>query len=304
MMNKNIVLTTLAAGLVLGGIAFAGAQQLGKECSTKQECPTAKKVDELLVRWEAAQAKSRDLPAEAREELGVKLAGLAEKCPVGCRMNDTLAVVRDVLGVVVASSQANAENCPLEKAAESAACIAGKELKAARTQTVDKLHQLARHAASATSCSTKAAAASCVATVADEGAACCPIRIASRIGAMKASFADACREAEALTPETRGAIQASFASLGESSEVVTLVPASIEALAEGFQVLGQLHGKMAEWAQANPDVLGSLPESAHQSFMMEVALIDEANGLLASVTKAMKTMQSAHATTVGFAGSR
>ena len=74
-------------------------------------------------------------------------------------------------------------------------------------------------------------------------------------------------------------------------EMVALVPDSVAALAEGLEKLNELHGKMAEWGQANPDVMAELPESAYQSFMMEVSLIDEVRGLLKSVTDAMQVMQ-------------
>jgi hypothetical protein len=61
---------------------------------------------------------------------------------------------------------------------------------------------------------------------------------------------------------------------------------------------------MGEWAHANPEIVGKLPASAFQAYMMEVSLAEEARQLLAATTQAMKTMQTQGAATAALAGSR
>jgi hypothetical protein len=298
-MIQNFIRTSLVGGLLLGSMAFANPLSVGEECSSTQECPTSKKVSALILRWEGAQLQQQALTPAARQQGEARMASVAESCPVGSRLGDSLAAVRDVLGVIQASQVANAEHCPLANAPDSEACTAGKQLKAARIQVVEQLHQLASYAAGGTACCASKASADC-----DAAASVCPIKVASRVGAMKASFASACKEAQALTPEARGAILAGFANLSESNPGVVLVPATVEALAEGFEVLAQIQTRMGEWAHANPEIVGKLPASAFQAYMMEVSLAEEARQLLAATTQAMKTMQTQGAATAALAGSR
>ena len=308
MIQKN-VLSALVAGVVLAGSAFAASALRGEECAAREEtcsvaheCPVAQKVTALLASWESVTAEARTVSLEERREFGAEVASVAQKCPVGSRMAVSMSAVRDVLGTVVASQQASAEHCPLERAESSAACAEGKALKAARNAAIGKLYRLASYTAGITECAT---AESCDAALlsrdtresCDEGAVSCPIRIASRIGALKASWADAREEAQALSAQARGEIRAGFAALAENHEAVRLVPASVLALAEGFEALDQLNGRMGEWAQANPEVLAQLSESARRTYRMEVSLLEEARGLLERMTEVMQTMKSSDART-------
>jgi len=238
---KNIIL--LLASLALGGTAISST-------GGGEECPVAKKVTTLNASWEAASKKALALTPEAREEIGAKLAECAEKCPIGSRMGDTLSAVSDTLAFVAASSEACAENCPLEKLdATSEACVAGLELKTARTQAIAGLSKLAGYASGAT-CD---GAGDCSASCSDSGCASdcgvlaksCPIRIASRLGGAKASLAAARIEVQSLTAAERSDILASFATLAATNDVVKLLPETVAALSEGLTALNELHGSWA-----------------------------------------------------------
>jgi hypothetical protein len=296
-LTRNTIVT-LVAGVLLGGTAFAQTATK-QECAPAKECPTSKKINELLAGWDALGEQSRSVAHQL--ELDPKVASVAEKCPIGSRLGAALPAIRDVLAFVEASQKAGAEHCTLEKASHPNDSYAeAMEMNAMCVELVGKLHRLASYASGATCAEGSAAKgaestvkATCKAgSVAGDKSACCPIRIASRIGASKASFATACAEAKALSDDTRKALAASFESLSEKNKAVALVPASVCALAEGLDGLNQLHARMAAWGEANPEFLSSVPESAIQSFMIEVALIDEARGLLATVSEAMKTMDS------------
>lgn len=307
---RNLIIH-LAVLLLVGGFAAAQAETCPAACA--QECPVAKKVGGLLEKWEAATAQAASEAPAQRQALARKVSGLAQKCPVGSRLNTTVSTVRDVLGMAVASMKTHGKDCPLEKAdATSAACAAGKEMKAARAGALQKLHQLASYTADATraenGCGTKAATecpgAACESAAgAPVASAACPVTLASRIGALKASFVQARAEVAALSDAARSEILAGFASLGHAAPAVSLVPASVMALAEGFEALEALHGKMGAWARANPQVMSDVPAVARQSFMIENALVSEARGLLADVVKTVKAMQGVKAAG-GTGGSR
>jgi hypothetical protein len=301
-MLKN-ALITLAASLVLGGVALAQTET--QDCATAEacvECPTVKKVNALLTSWQSAKEQAMAATPEQRAAFAAKAAGVAATCPVGSRLGETVDTVRDVLGFVMASSEACAGDCPLESAE---GCAEAKAMKAGRSMALGKLHQLASYTADMTGCATAGAACSTVREAGCEGTAktecsdaassTCPIRLASRLGALKASFVTARQEAKALTPDARRALLTGLTQLGEQSQAVTLVPASVQALAEGLDALTQLHAKMAEWGQANPELMAKMSESTKRSFMMEVALIDEARGLLAGVTETMALVQQPEA---------
>ncbi len=279
-MIKFMTVATFATGIALSGAAWAGGNM---------ECPTGKKVTALLESWETVSTQaSAGAPADQE-----KVAALASQCPVGSRMKETLGAVKDALGFVVASQESHAKDCPVEKLDPSdPSCAAAKEMKAFRTQALSGLSQLASYASNA-SCS---AAASCSVAASDSkecnASSQCPIRIASRLGELKGSFDLAKQEVAALSPSDRGAILASFASMAESHQAVSLMPESVMTLAEGLDGLHQMHGKMAEWAQSNPEIMKSVPEATRLAFQAEVAVIDEARQVLQQVTETMKAMQA------------
>lgn len=304
-MTKSNAMTTLAAGLLVCGAAFASIDETHvTECAEGAiECPTGKKIAGLLTDWEAANKEAASITPEAKAAFSAKIAECASKCPVGSRLGDTVATVNDVIGFVVASANANAENCPLEKAEnQGESCAEAKAMKGYRTQALAGLQKLSSFTANAT-CEGVTECADAASKVAAEGETCdamnssCPIKLASRIGELKASFAQARREATELTTAQREEILASFGELSRHSKAVMLVPQSVATLAEGLEVLNGLHTKMVEWGQANPEIMKQLPESAMRSFMMEVALIDEARALLESVTATMNIMQPQVAST-------
>jgi hypothetical protein len=281
-MQHTIVLTALA-GLVLGATALAVPTPTDP-CDG--ECPIAKAVDPLLASWEASNAKAAALPAAEKEALGAQLASVAAECPVGSRIGATVSAVRDVLAFVGSSQEGCADECAIRNgtvdSAEARAMLAG------RTAAIGKLHQLASFTADATACTV-----SCGETDAgcDDASAACPIRIAARIGELNASFAVARTEVESLDAAARARIASARADLAVSGDAVRLVPQSIAALTAGLETLHELHGHMSAWAQAHPEVLKDLPASARQAFRMEVALLEEARSLMASVTETIAVMQ-------------
>lgn len=284
------VLITAFVGLVIASGAFAG-----EDCTTKEECPVATKVNALLVDWETAAEEARAWTPEQHAAFGSKVESVASDCPVGSRMKDTLTTVNDVLGFVVAMEEANAEHCPLESTeCDAPEFAAAKRMKAGRAEMLRGLTKLAGYASGA---SCEKAAASCdVATVAAKDtkecaeSASCPIRMASRIGELKASFADAKREALALDAQDRGELRARFASLSETSPAVALMPESVVALSEGLTALSELHGEMGAFAAEHPELMEKLPAEARQAFMLQVSLIDESRELLARATETMAVM--------------
>ena len=293
-MFKTIALMTAVAGLLAGAAFSVAGPRQDETCSALQECPTSKKVDALLVRWEGAAKKAEAATPEQRAELMAKMTEVASKCPVGSRMSGALSTVRDTFGMVVAMETANAEHCPLANApADDASCAEAKELKSARGHVLAKLHQLAGFAAGPQAdaeCCEGAQGACCAESDVAE-ATSCPIRMASRIGAMKAEFVRARTEAASLTPAARGEILAGFGSLAEACDCVALMPETIEALSEGFTVLSDLEAKMVAWAQANPEFMAQVPAEAHTAYRIESALLAEARGLVSKVTAAMQAMQ-------------
>jgi hypothetical protein len=314
-MFRSKILSKTWYGAVVMASALFVPFVLGVGAGTRDDggasggCPVEQKVTGLLASWEAALKDASGVSPAAREQLATRFAALKAECPVGSRLDVTLAAVRDVLGAVIAADEANAKRCPIasasatgdgKSAACAEACEAAKTLMTARSKALRGLHQLASHAArfvSAPGCQAPVTAEAAVAAPAASGDCCasaCPVRLASRVGALKASWETAGREAAALSPETRQRLVAGRDSLAQDSRAisnaVSLVPATVLALTEGFEALGAIHGKMAEWRNANPEVIKSIPEELRLSFALQQALIDETGGLLLRVRETMKTM--------------
>ena len=289
--------------MLLVGMASAG--EANKDSG---DCAVSQQVAGLLVEWKAAAAEAKAATPAQRQQFATRVAALKAECPVGCRLGGTVATVRDALGTVIAMGEACAEECPIAKAekagAQSEACRAGKELKVARATALTQLHELASYVAGVTAdseCCAKgnAASATGVAASATQAAGCdaaassCPIRLASRMGGLKASWDKAQKEASALPLAKKKEILAGFQGLGEQSKGASLVGPSVLALAEGLEGLHKLHGNMFQWAQTHPDILKDVPASTMQGFLLQTALIDEARGVLKGTTQVMKTMHGA-----------
>lgn len=317
---------TLLAGFALASAAFtqsnpsAGQQTCTAKSQTActaearpaalKDCPTTEKVVSLLGKWKTA-ATPAEMTPEAREKLTVKMANVASQCPVGSRLGETLTAVRDTVAFVAASQAECAGACPLEKMDAGAPDIAvAKELKNARTYLVARLNDLAGYAAEACPKADAACCASSAKTAGREVAAktgcdatqtavadcsslsSCPIRIASRLGAAKASFAAARKEAASMTGEARAAITKGFGEMAQANPAVSLMPESVMALAEGLKGLQEVDAKMGAFAEAHPQMFADLPNEARMSFMVQTSLIEEASQLLAAVTETMAAMQA------------
>lgn len=305
MLTRNL-LTTLAvpafvAPIVLGAIVFADGT-----ADKHGECPIARKVTALVDGWKGAIEEVKAISPAEQQRFRTRMASLSEKCPVGSRLGDTLVAVRDVLGAVIADEEANAKHCPLQKTGEKTiaspeACAEAKELHGARSYTLRHLHSLAGYVAAFTSgsCCAETKDTTSAAVAAPKSEACgagsspastCPIRIASRLGSLKASWDIARGEAASLSEERRKEILTGLESLGPPAKAVSLVLPSVMALAEGFDGLDSIHRKMNDWGKSNPEFLRELPEDALRSFHRQSALIDEARDVLARMKEAMKAM--------------
>ncbi len=271
-------------------------------------------IPSLLASWKAATKDAKPLNEQQKQ----RIASVAKECPVGSRLGSTLGTVRDSLATVVSCAQENAKHCPLEsaeakKALDAAARAEGLKLKEARTKLIGDLHQLASYAAgaccgadegccAAKQCAkeTKTAVAaggkskSC-AKEAAAGGKTCPIRVAARLGELKASWSAAQTEAGALSAEQKQKILAGFGSLAESHQAVALIPQSVMALSSGLEKLAANGREMMAWAQANPEFMGSISQEAHRAFQLQAALLDEARVVLGGVTKTMRTMNPEYA---------
>lgn len=266
------------------------------------ECPVAKRVDTLVASWKVA-AKTAKAPTGEHAAVMKRASALKAECPVGSRLDVTLAAVRDTLAVVQAAGDCCADRCPLEKAgakdalgAETYAMLS--EMKRGRARALKGLHELARFAAGFTagvcdggSCAAGKVDGAVAATNASPcGTAGCPIRVASRLGQLKGAWAKAETEARAMPTAKKQEILQGFDAMAKAVKPVRLVPESVQALAMGFDALGKMQAKMAAFGKANPDFMATVPADVHRSFMMQAALLDEANGVLSSVVKTMKTM--------------
>lgn len=279
MRSTKIALSALVTFGMMCGVVVADHH------GSYAECPTAKKVNSLLERWEAATTKAQTMTVAQKQQFGKDATALAAKCPVGSRMDCAVSSVRDALGFAVTSYENCKADCPVTNSTD-ARCDEAKELMAMRSEGLKKLHKLASYTAGMTS-------GEAAATCATEGKeAICPIRVASRLGAAKAKFATAREEAATMTASQRREIFDGCASLASQNEAITLMPESIAALAEGFDKLDEVQNKLMAWAKANPEMMKDVPAAMHQTMMMEMALLDEAHQVLDGVTGAMKTMES------------
>ncbi len=306
--HRTGLIAAVLLGLLSAGVAaYAGDQCLGKEkaaCDTSG-CSLEGKVTALLSDWEAARAQSAAMTDSDRARLGGELANVAMQCPVGSRVGATLATARSVLGAAIAAEEQCAGRCQAKEAGEAADALPaapGRDemfaLMNHRSQALRKLHQLAGFAADFTCapCSTTACDAG-MATAEKEQcsakkdcASQCPIQAAVAIGELKAKWAAVPKEVAAMTPEKKQEIVAGFGSLSQRSKAVTLVPASLLALTEGFETLEKLDAKVTEWADANPEFMKAIPAESRISFRMHNALIAETAKVLRDARGTMTAM--------------
>ncbi len=247
-------------------------------------------LDALLKKWETASAQMASMSAAEMQACGEKMAACAAKCPVGSRMGDTLAAVNAALSFSVASCAANEKHCPLTDADANTYADAFA-MKEARNATMSKLHKLSSYAARLVT-DDAARKSACSATIANGSAeGCCPIQLASKIGALKAGLAQARHELKSLSSADQTEIMNGFDKLSETNKAVALMPETVFALQSGLQQLQQIDAKMHAWAKDHPEFMAKIPEAAMQSYMIEGALLTETRMLLESVTAAMSSMQ-------------
>jgi len=301
---------------LLPAFVFHGVASAGDAPCPASSCPVAAKVTALLAEWDAAAATARSLSDTQRAQVSARIATAKTGCPVGCRLGETLVAVEDVLGIVIAADTANATRCALASAgaasatasksddpACAAACADAKALITARSHALRLLQQLAGHAAnvatgaccdaSSTAATTIASTSSskpCAETCAAASSASCPIRVASRLGALGVSWDTALREATALPVATRRELVAGMHALAADSKSVALVPPSVAALAEGFDALDAVDAKLTAWAQANPEIAKTVPDEIRQSMALQHALIAETRPVLSRVVATIATM--------------
>ena len=264
-------------------------------------CPVAQKVSSLNAGWKAATEDAKSLSAAEKEKIGARLASLAKECPIGSRVGPTLGAAKDVLAAAVAAEEAFGKACPLaaaEKAGDRSEALAeGLKLKAARSTLIHDLHQLASYASGATcnaaccaakgektNASTAAPAKETSAAAADQ----CQKEILARVTALKASWEKAPAEAKALPAAKRDEIRAGFTAAAKESKAVELVMPSVLALADGFDALESIHGKMAEWGRANPQYLASVPEEGKKAYEAQIALFHETREVLVKARETLK----------------
>ena len=92
--------------LTLFAVLFIAVPLAAEECCATKLDVTQKKVDGLILKWQAASKSLAVLPSEERTKLTQQLASVAKGCPVGSRMGETLAFVQQAL---TASIKADAE---------------------------------------------------------------------------------------------------------------------------------------------------------------------------------------------------
>jgi len=301
--SKSFAAGSLAAVAAL--CIVTASHPRAEDASGSTACPLEHKVTELLGQWKAATEESKALTDAQRQQIAAQVAALKAECPVGSRLGSTVEAVRDVLGAAIACEEANAGRCPVEVAIQSSkgqlspALAEAKQLKEAHSKAIRGLHELASYVAGVAAhedCTRAQGKAASSATVAKTGAACseaasaCPVRLASRIGALKASWATAPAEVKALSESKRKALLTAGGNLAETCKAAALVPPSAMALAEGFDGLEKLHERIVAWAKANPEIFGSAPQDLHLSFALQAALFDETRELLSTVRETMGAM--------------
>jgi len=287
--------TILTLGLSLCATTFAAP--LHAVTQAPQECPAAQKVTGLLADWKQASQEAQKASPESRAALAAQTAKIASSCPICPRMAGTLPALRDTLAAAVAINDELKQHCPLEKSGADEKLYAEvKPMKLAHEQMLRQLRDLAEFAAASCCESGEGAAKTAAKTSAQDAAceaeaSCCPIRIAARLGGLKAEWAAAAREAAAITPAKREELLAAFTAIASQSKTAQLMPATITALVEGFEALDKVHAEMKTWAQAHPEVMKDIPQSAMMACGIQTALLDEARQVLVGATKAMQAMQ-------------
>lgn len=302
--------------LALSVPLIVGSASLARSLEESETCPVSEKITRLLGSWKAATAK--EIPAAEKASHEKSVAAVRDDCPVGSRMGVTLATLKDALTLVVSSDDACQKACPLENEEIASKLSAealreGHRLKKARRGLLVNLSQLVKHTSNEvgqpgeceSTCpnSGKATKTGKLATAPEkasrETASSCPIRVASRLGTLKASWTSALGEVRSLTAERRQKLLDGFARLAHEREAIGLVPPSLEALTEGLRGLRQLDERMMAWASENPALLAAVPESTHRGFQLQAALLDEAGQVLAGVQAALEAMQASSPATIG-----
>ncbi|MDA1259829.1 MAG: hypothetical protein O3A20_04335 [Planctomycetota bacterium] len=331
-MTKNHLLSVAVACLAFSGSLFAqneaecsaSKQASSGQCEFAQQmaenCPVAKKCNDLLTRWDAAAEKAASATEDQRAAVAVRVANVSQSCPVGSRMDKTMSVVHEVVSYVGASCEANAENCPLSQPGMAEKYPELVNLGQAYQYTFANLQQLTGYASGACSgaksCDAKAVTVSaeseCAAMKAEcsesvskaecsesaaksacsEKAASCSISMAAKLGALQAEFATARTELTELGATEKNAIRVGFNSVAAENPMIGLMPETVLAIAESLDALDHIDAMMMEAAQKAPEVFANMPAEMHQQYLVHKALLKETRGLLTSMTEAMNAFQA------------
>lgn len=298
---KSITTISTVALAVVALLALGIPTFAGETCN--DSCPVAEKVTSLVAGWKAEMTSMKAMPEATRTEVSKRLSATKDQCPVGSRLGSTLTAVQSALATTVAlSNSLCTDDCPMQNgtlaASDPEAYRKGKALLERRARAFEGLHQLATYTATACNGCCAEAVPTSIAKAGEDcespcatGQAACPIRLASKIGELKADWTIARREAANLAQADRQAIFTSIASIGEHTKVVELVPASVIALTEGFDALHALDTEMKAWVAATP-ALANIPAEARMTHRMQGALLEEVRGLLHDVTDTMHMMRS------------
>ena len=301
-----LIAAALTAVFTLGGDNTAPMNAAkGDSCCKAGGCPVAAKVTELVASWKQATEEMKAMPVAERDSLHARVMTLAADCPIGKRMGPTMVATRDVLGLLVASAETCAKSCPIMNATpeqkQTPAFQAALELVTARGKLLQDLNQLASYAGCCGSDASCKGATDKVSEptgktlrteIAGDGAACagakvsdqacklCPKELAERVAKLKASWATVGEDLAQMPAAKKEEMRKGFESLSASCKTIALMPATVCALADGFDALDSLHGKLGAWAEANPTVMANVSEEAKKMFEANNALVRETRDVL------------------------
>ncbi len=272
--------------------AFAAAPSLVADEPKKDECdcPVAKQVQTLLASWKDAAEAAKNTDEATSKDLAAKCSALCKECPIGSRIGATVGAFKETLAALIAADEAGAKSCPIEAKAKEGgpageACKAALALKTARSQFIKDLHALA-------TCVTASCSACCPANASAEIATetgKTPPDLSTTLAALEASWKKAGGELAALAPEKQKALGEGVAELSKASKGFALVMPSLIALADGFDALNAIHGKMNEWLKANAAAIGELPAEARAGFEHQQKLALDASKVGAIVRETLKS---------------
>ncbi len=295
----KVALTLVAVPLFFGSVSIA------ENLNSDGKCEVGQKLSQLVKSWKGVAKEAQALDSRQKKNILAKVNEVKKDCPVGKRLGTTLQVVNETLGMVIALDKENAKHCPLESKnfkpqSEDClkACNEAKEMKKARAGLLSNLQQLTTYTsgfASGKCCSEKTPSSQV--QINADGKTCsteksaCPIKMASRIGEIKASWKVAQKEAKAISSEKKQELLASFQTLAKSNKAVALMPSSLQSVGQGFAALEKIQQKMMVFSQKNPEIMKNVPKEAFFNFMIQSALLNEVKEVLGSVEATMGIMK-------------